>query len=57
MEYIHFYEKVPKIAKKVFWSSDLLRKGHSLQGQALNKGQKFVFLHNMGFMGIKKRRI
>jgi hypothetical protein len=56
-EYIHFYEKVPKIAKKIFfWSSDLLRKGHSLRGQALYKGPKFCF-HTMGFMGIKRRRV
>jgi hypothetical protein len=39
LEYIHFYEKVPKIAtkKSFFWPSDLLRKGHSLRGQALYK--------------------
>jgi hypothetical protein len=27
----------------VFWSCDLLRKGHSLWGQALYKGKKFGF--------------
>jgi hypothetical protein len=31
----------------VFWSSDLLRKGHTFRGQALYKGPKF-FVHNMG---------
>jgi hypothetical protein len=33
-ESIHFYVKVPKTAENVFWSSDLLRKGHTF-GQAL----------------------
>jgi hypothetical protein len=28
-------------SKKVFWSSDLLRKGHAFPGQALHKGPKF----------------
>jgi hypothetical protein len=49
LEYIHFYVKVPKIAKKVFWSSDLLRKGHSLRVQALYKGPKFFFFIISGF--------
>jgi hypothetical protein len=56
LEFIHFYVKVPKTAKKVFRSSVLLRKGHPLRGQALCKGLKFVF-HNMGVMCIKIRRI
>jgi hypothetical protein len=37
----------------VFGSSDLLRKGHSLRGQAPYKGPNFCF-HNMGFMGMGK---
>jgi hypothetical protein len=44
LEYISFYVKITKTAKKVFWSSDLLRKGHSLRGQALYKGPKFFFI-------------
>jgi hypothetical protein len=53
LEYIHLYvKKIPKTAKKkVCWSNDVLRKG-----QALYKSPKF-FSHNMGFMGIKRRRI
>jgi hypothetical protein len=44
LECVHFYEKVPKTAKKkVFGSSDLLRKGHSLRGQALYKSPKKLF--------------
>jgi hypothetical protein len=54
LEYIHFYAKVPKKAKKVFWSSDHLRKGHSLWGQALYKGAKFFSLIIWGFMGVKR---
>jgi hypothetical protein len=52
--YSFFYVKVPKTAKKVVWWSDFLRKGHSLRGQALYKGQKIVCLGCMGFMSIKK---
>jgi hypothetical protein len=45
LEFIHFYVTVPKTAtKKVFRSSDLLRKGHSLRGHALYKGPKLFFI-------------
>jgi hypothetical protein len=56
LESINFYVKIPKTAKKVFGSSDLLRKGHSLRGQAPYKGPKFFFSHNMGFMVVKRRK-
>jgi hypothetical protein len=54
--FVYFHEKTRKTAKKVFWSSDLLRKGYSFLCQALYNGQKIVS-HNMGLMGIKRRRI
>jgi hypothetical protein len=42
LEFVHFYEKNSKNSKKkIFWSSDLLRKGHVIQGQAQYKGPKF----------------
>jgi hypothetical protein len=54
MECIHFYVKVPKTAKKGFWSSDLLRKSHSFRGQALHKGPNFFSPYGFyGLMGIK----
>jgi hypothetical protein len=31
-------------SKKVFWSRDLLKKGHSLRCQKLYKGPKIVFI-------------
>jgi hypothetical protein len=48
--------------KKVFGSSDLLRKGHAFPGQALTVPDTSIsvpnlFSQNMGFMGIKRRRI
>jgi hypothetical protein len=45
LEYIHFDVKVPKTAKKVFWSSVLLRNGHSLLFEFLSsalKGELFT---------------
>jgi hypothetical protein len=44
LEFVHFYVKVPKTAKKFFCSSDLLRKGHVFRGQALYKGPNFFSL-------------
>jgi hypothetical protein len=57
--FVYFHEKTRKMAKKVFWSNDLMRKSHSFLCQALEymyNGQK-LFFHNMGLMGKKRRRI
>jgi hypothetical protein len=53
--FVYFHEKPRKTAKKFFWSSDLLRKGHSFLCQALYciMVHKFVF-HNMGVNGYQK---
>jgi hypothetical protein len=39
-----FLCKSTENSKNKFWSSDLLRKGHSLRGQALYKGKKIFFV-------------
>jgi hypothetical protein len=39
--FVYFHEKTRKTSKKVFWSSDLLRKGHSFLCQSLYNGPKF----------------
>jgi hypothetical protein len=51
LECIHFHVKVPKTAKKDFWSSDLLRKGHSFLGQVLYKGPKCFFIGSFNEVG------
>jgi hypothetical protein len=47
--FVYFNEKTQKTAKKVFWSSDLLRKGHSFLCQALYNGPKFFSLTILGW--------
>jgi hypothetical protein len=39
--FVYFHEKIRKKAKKVFWSSDLFRKGHLFLCQALYNGPNF----------------
>jgi hypothetical protein len=50
--FVGFHEKAQKIAKRMIWSTDLLRKGYNFMGHAVNRGQSF-FPQNIGFMGVK----
>jgi hypothetical protein len=52
-EYIHLYLKVLKKANKDVWLTDFLRKG--LCGVKHYIRVQNFFLHNMGFMGNKRR--
>jgi hypothetical protein len=56
LDFFTFSTKVPEIAKKNFLPSDRFIIGHDFLGHALYKGPKF-FIHNINFMGIKRRRI
>jgi hypothetical protein len=47
-------KKHVKRQNKVFWSSDLLRKGHSFLSQALNNGPKFFSQY--GVDGYQKKQ-
>jgi hypothetical protein len=50
------YEKLPKIERKGFWSTDLRRRGHILLGHAVHKG-RILFSSKQEFMGTKRYRI
>jgi hypothetical protein len=57
LEYIPFYEKVLKIAKKKFFGQVTSWGKVILYGVKHYIRVQNFFSHNMGFMGIKKRRI
>jgi hypothetical protein len=56
LRFVTYLQKVPKIEKKFFWSSHRFIIGRNFLGHALYKSPNF-FIHNMDFMGIKRRRI